>query len=31
MDDEVYGDGETPLTCAANNDEVDVLRALLDD
>ncbi|KAL3496852.1 ankyrin repeat-containing domain protein [Aspergillus germanicus] len=31
MDDEVYGDGETPLTCAANNDEVDVLRVLLDD
>ncbi|KAJ0423731.1 ankyrin repeat-containing domain protein [Aspergillus carlsbadensis] len=31
MDDEVYGDGETPLTCAAGNDEVDVLRVLLDD
>ncbi|KAL3453334.1 ankyrin repeat-containing domain protein [Aspergillus insuetus] len=31
MDDEVYGDGETPLTCAANNDAVDVLHVLLDD
>jgi hypothetical protein len=31
MDDEVYGDGETPLTCAADNDAVEVLRVLLDD
>jgi ankyrin repeat protein len=31
MDDDQYGDGETPLTCAANNDAVDVLRVLLDD
>ncbi|KAL2862552.1 ankyrin repeat-containing domain protein [Aspergillus lucknowensis] len=31
MDDEVYGDGETPLTCAAGNDAIEVLRVLLDD
>ncbi|KAL2854979.1 ankyrin repeat-containing domain protein [Aspergillus pseudoustus] len=31
MDDEEGGEGETPLSCAASNDQVDVLRILLND